>query len=493
MRKLTILTLLTLAVNSFLYSDEEPIILDKDILYWRPAGDDVLLPDLFLEPLLIQYGSDDYISTLYFPLERKTLPSGKAELPDVPGRDEIYMDWTPPSLFLPGTPDRGHNRLTLYGSYPYGSGAVLAGLYDNFHYGAEANYSHKEGLPHWLRGSGGYVAEFQSLEADLAFRSEGGASLLPLSSWSLSPRITDHASLELGALFHGLFTFDSGDSGDTGSGQWLASAYLGGSYSFSLFTAEAGSGALYESDSEAWLFTPELTLSAGWPTERGDWSLKGGVMVELSQDRSPGYYPLAELKYMDYGSWSLSLQGSRREVDRAEVQDYLVYEVYETPRIERYGYYDAGAVLSVNGGSLQSCFAAGWARGDFPRNMSGVLVPEFMTNIYGSADFSWAYRAGRVTEFSCYADYRDKGSLRIFSELRWIRKGGEGSSLALLLRGGDRDILRGYSCFFSDDSDMMAGAGVEAEFKGPLSTALYLDYLPESASLEGRVELGFQF
>ena len=492
MRKLTLLTLLIFA--SFLYAEDEPIVLDKDILYWRPAGEDVQIPDFYLLSPVIKYGPDDYISPLFFPLERKERPLAEEAPEEELTRDEIMFYWTPPSLFMPRTAREHHNTLTLFASHPYGSGLLYEGSFDSFSMAAEANYSHKTGYPHWIKAGAAYSGNFNTVTADFGYRLDEGYRILPLAGW--------HFSTDTGRS--GFLGFKAEGQGSFASGadaEYLVSSAFGGGYRFSGLTLEGRFGAVRQSYEELWFLLPELSLSYARPVTGGDWSLTAGAQAEMavSDDTAagtPGFYPLVEISYMDYGSWSLTLKGIRREVSRSQVNDFLVREVYEPSGpsgMERFAFYDASAELSVTSTRLQSQFEAGWSRGDFPFIASRVIEKNKMTNIYGSASFSWAYRARRVTELSCYADYQDKGSFRFFAEGRWLRKGENGTDLTLLVRGGNREILRGYTGFFDEDSGLSAGTGVEVDFSVPLRSALYLDYLPRSGSFEGRAELSFLF
>lgn len=498
MQKLTILILITLILSSLLYAEDEAIILDRDILYWKPAGPDLLIPDTYLSVEIFKYPEGAFRSTLFFPLKRT---SKKIDLNtnEVFSEQTLLINWIPPSLSIIEEKSRNHS-FTAFSSYPYGSGARFEGGKNIFHYELGANYAHRENYPHWLAAQIAMNGAQHDLDTRFAWRSKESPSLLTAINWDIASSSLKKSKFYGGFSFLSLFPLESPveeieviDSFH----QWKTSADLGAEFKIPLFNTEISlEGEYRDTGTDSYLrISPGLLLNQKIKGKDGDWSLKGGILADIyTGEQSLQYFPQLHIEYMNYGSWSFFMDSESHELDDFLVHRFLTEELYISPETAFYRYHKLGTGFNITETLFQLKMGGGYISGNFPEIENKALISNGRSLFFIDSSFSWNYKAGKVTELNCYADYHDKGSLRFSLESRWRwRKTEEKSSFGFLLRAGNRELLRGYRYFFDDSSDLMTGTGIEIEFLKPLQTAVYMDYLPLNNSIEGCIEITWAY
>jgi hypothetical protein len=494
MQKLTILILITLILSSLLYAEDETIILDRDILYWKPAGPDLLIPDSYISFEILQYPEGAFRSSLFFPLNRspKTIAQDNEK---VFSEQVLLINWTPPSLSTIEEETRNHS-ITAFSSYPYGSGVLLKGGENIFHYELGANYAHGEDHPHWLATGIAVNGTQHNLDTRFAWRSKENPSLLSVIKWDMASSPLKKSELYAGFDFQSLFPLEETAEIDS-LHQWKASADFGAEFKIPLFNTEISmEGEYRESVADSyWRITPELLLNKKYKGKRGDWNLNAGILADIyTGEQSQQYFPQLHIEYMNYGNWSFFLNSESDELDDSLVHHFLTEEVYRSPKTAFYRYHKFGTGFYITENHFQLNMGAGYISGNFPEIENKALISNGISLFFIDSSISWNYNAGKVTELNCYADYQDRGSLRFSLESRWLwSKTEEKSSFGFLLRAGNRELLRGYRYFFDDSSDLMTGVGIEIEFLKPLQTAVYMDYLPLNNSIEGCIELSWAY
>ncbi|MDC7233443.1 MAG: hypothetical protein PQJ58_09425 [Spirochaetales bacterium] len=477
-----------------LSAEEDPIILDRDILYWKPAGPDVLIPDDFFSPEGIRYSGDAFLSSLDVTLKRKDLPVLVFEESGVE-EDELILNWTPPALFTVNEIKRNHS-LKAFSSYPYGSGLLLKGGGDLFFYETGGNYAHRSDAPHWLKGSAGIDNSVHSLGGHFAWRETVDTYFLSLAQWSSEISALSGNTLKGAADFQSVYA--PGSSGEMH--QWRAAASAGGQVQLSsmVLTSNLESEFTHYQSGREWRLSPELRIGKRYPLIKGNWSVEAGLLADIYSDLSKvRYYPQLSLEYMKYGSWSLFLSSESDSLDPEILHSFLTEEIYSVSELDFYRNTTLKAGFSVNRAKWHINGEGGYLYAVVPELRDSVLQSDLKQLFFADTAVSWKYNDRRVTELSCYADYEDTGRYRYLLENRWsfsaAGDAGKDHTTVLLLRTGNRELVRGYPSVFNTASDRLWGAGIELDFTVPLKASVFMDYLPRNSKTEVYAELRWYY
>ncbi len=494
MQKLTIPTLIFLLLAAVLSAeDDREILMDKEILYWRPQGADIPLPEVFFSPPMIFYPYGAWKTDLspVFEISEDEIPPERA------GTEEISFSspgWEPPGLSLNGEDKSRRNRLRLYASKPYGTGIQAAGDGGNFGYELEANGSVDEDYPHWGRlsfngkpGAFGFSMEagvrnidelrmLSLLEAEASFGSEdAGQSLAMRWKSDSAERNDESANTSWGAL-----------------GAWDVNLFSGDSLGLD---AGLEGDCLREMSCYSWRITPELLLHSTRSLTGGDLDIKGGLLTDLypGEPGDSAYFPTLTLLFRRYSEFSIAVKYTNESMDEKALLGFLLKEPPVSGDFGFYRWHRGSLSWAGRIGSGRASFEGGVRFGEMPQLDDGLLAPDGALVLFSKAEWTQPAGKGMVTEFTLFADYEDRGSFRFLLTGGWVFNRPDGRIYALTLRGGDRLIVRGYETVLNDSSDLLTGAGGAAEFSPLLKLEGNLDYVPRKGEWEGALSLVFRY
>ncbi len=489
MQKLTILILITLAMTSTISADDDPILLERDIFYWKPAGPDIPIPDIFLHPEIISYPSPVFSDVFTHPelLPDAPVPSAAGEI-TISGTASALPDWTPPGLSLPD--HSGEVSFDVKGFYPYGYGGVFSVQNDPVSFELSANYDPGENYPGWI----GTVVEAdlprQEVSGAAAWRKLGEQQFLSRirwsgssggSIWSLDPDL--HFSEVL----------------DTPSGEHSLAA--GGSVSairitpFFHFSLNLGSEYLVNSSIETWNINPGLTAEKIIPLIPGDLSLTAGILTDIrTEDLHFDYYPEFKIMLRKHGEFSVFIETSGSGTDEIELFRFLLEEPGLAPEILFYRGQETRAGLHFTLQGIRGYTAAGMNRGEMPVVSEGIIRIEDGTVFYSEIDLSGQFINRIIMEINSCADYLDRGKLRYLGRYSMVYKGKSAFPfLSFDIHSGNRELVRGYRNFYYTDSDILYGTGLGVALSEHLKVDFSLDYAFPSARIEGGGTLSYSY
>ena len=489
MQKLTTFILIfLLLVTSLSAEDDQEILLDKEILYWRPQGADLSLPEVFYSPPMTSYPYGAWKTSLtpvlVYPEEAAPTESGE--------RTELSFtapDWQPPGLSLDGEEESRRNRLRLYASKPYGTGLLAQGGYEYFGYEIEANRAVDEDSPHWGR---------------LALEGTPG----PIRFTAVSGVRRDDRSRLLTRLGGGVTFGSEGAEQRLGLG-WKSdipeldggierSAWgVRGGYGIRFFPAslqlDMGLEGEYLSDMifPDLRLSPDLSLKRSFSLPEGDLVAQAGALVDIYPDNpdDSGLFPSLTLSYLCYDDFSLGLNYANESMDEETLMGFLLKEPPAVGELGFYRWHRGSLNWAGRLGRGRASLEGGVRFGDMPRLEDERLFPERLFLVFGEAEWSLPAHKGRVTEIMVYADYEDTGSLRFLLSGGWTLTALSGRTYELGLRGGDRGIVRGYEVLVDDSSDLLTGVTGGVGFSALLKLEGNLDYVPRKGLWEGSLSL----
>ncbi|QEN07661.1 hypothetical protein EXM22_06530 [Oceanispirochaeta crateris] len=494
MQKLTILILITLVLSSYLYAENDPIILDRDILYWRPAGPDIEIPDVFYHPPLSLELENSELSSLFYPLspgphEQQSDAQSRSE-PESDDLQGLTLDWKAPVLNT-GTGDVTHaHTIGIAFDEPYGSSLLFEAARGGFLYDLEGNYSHNSGYPSWIASRFFLEQEEQSLSASLSIRSNQAVGIASYLKWDGFPQgDTGSYGMQAGVRL----------SSTNDSKTYDLAAHGGLSHGFSihslLFIPSLAAAITGIPEKESWKIVPGFTFEDTLVLKQGDFTFSAGLLSEISPfDSSIKYFPEVSLLYRVHGLFSVFAETSEAELSDALYQQFLTREIYSWSENTYYRWQQSKVGLHFTRREIQGYTAAGFKQGDLPLLVDEKLMPVRMSLLFYEMGFSWEIRGGIITEINSYADHSDKGKFRFMGINSWIFPGeGLVDHYSFLLRSGNRDLLRGYQDILSESSEILAGIGTSIEFVSSLSFNFYLDCPISEFTLEGGTGISFSY
>lgn len=468
--------------------DDREILLDKEILYWRPQGADVSLPEVFYSPPLEAYPFGAWKTSL-----APVLAFAEEAVPPESGdRAELSFsapNWQPPGLSLDGEEQSRRNRVRLYASRPYGTGLLAQGGNEGFGYEIEGNRAADGDYPHWGRlALDGTPGPFR-FRAVSGVRRDERSRLLTLfeGAVSLAAPGTEQ-SIGLGW---------KSDSPRLGEGAGESAWGVRGDYGLILFPASLQLGLGLEGEYLTDMSFPDLRLSPDcslkrtFSLSRGDLVAQGGVLADIYPEspEDSGFFPSLKLSYLRYDDFSLGLNYANESIDE---EAFLGFLLREPPAAAEFGFYRwHRASLSWAGrlGRGRASLEGGGRFGEMPHLEDGLLFAEDRFLVFGEAEWALPSGKGSVTEIMLYADYEDTGSLRFHLRGGWLHTAPSGRVYELGLRGGDRGIIRGYEFLLDDSSELLTGVTGGIAFSEPLKLEGNLDYVPRKDRWEGSLSL----
>jgi hypothetical protein len=492
MQKLTILILITLILSSLLYAEDEPILLDRDILYWRPAGPDIEVPDVFHHPQATPYSEELSKSPLFFPLHFKELSviPDDMSISDLSVSPDQTLGWIPPALNteVPGrTP---FSSLGLSFSHPYGTGFFWETSRDALTFDLRGNISHVQNYPSWIGGSFRMKDPDQLFSAALSYRATDQDRVFSLINW-------EGSSEPFGLMMTSRAGFKSSSVLDLQQNDLYPSAGLTLDTSVDeLHMAASLDGlSLIQKNISFWRITPEFSVDNTYPLAKGDFSFSTGLLTDLYlAEFHIQYFPEITLRYRNHGRVSVFLETSSKDLPDEEIYRFLTQEKYNEAGYQTYRWQDSRVGFHFTSKDFQGYTTAGFKQGDMPLVRSGGLISMNKTVPYAGMDITWQLNRGIVTELNSYADYQDKGKLRFEGMNRWIfERPGSIHQISVFFHGGNRELLRGYRNLYFYDSDLLAGIGSEIEFHSSLKINFYLDTVLSEPALEGGSGVSFSY
>ena len=107
--------------------EKNDILVDKEILYWRPQGADIVLPEVFYTPALVPFPYGAWKTSL---VPELSLPEEEEPFSESREQKDLSFtapEWEPPGLTLNGEKNSRRNGIELYASKPYGIGVEAWG------------------------------------------------------------------------------------------------------------------------------------------------------------------------------------------------------------------------------------------------------------------------------------------------------------------------------------------------------------------------------
>jgi len=490
MEKLTILIAITLTLISPLSADDESIVLDHDILYWKPAGPDIELPDVFYHPVLPPYDAAVFDDNFISSIPPKAASQNSISALKGPGDSEpVVLRWEPPELNLQSPGFDG--SIDLFGSFPYGIGVALRGEDALFSYETAASFMPWNEYPQWARGAVRFDNTNQFVSGSTGWRHDERHQIISFFQWK-GETGGQGWNFGSGFQFRNIIVPD-----ETGNAAWAATGsltadgdrlplHLTGSLEGEYFS-RSGTG--------RWRVSPEISAMNVLPLSSGDITYSFGGRTDIyTYDFKIRYFPEGKIMFRNHGSFSVFLESKGQGLDKDERFKFLVEEPGFEPDVSYFYWQKSQAGFHFTLPRFQGYTAAGLNRGPMPLISTGRLISEDRTLLFSEINLNWQLIRRIIMEINSYADYQDGGKYRFLGNFRMaFGDSNKFPSYVLALHTGNRELLRGYQNFYYAESDILYGIGFDLEISKFLKVNSSLDYSVSSAHLEGGATFSYSF
>ncbi len=455
--------------------------INRDILYWRAAEPDILLPDVFYHPRPFRHPPYAWKSPFRFrpsgrpflfdfqqASERGIQKGGEDDSGDfrdsgeLPGGKEgmeasavqMGKEWEPPALALPKGKMRPAGQIKAALFTPPGMAFFASGTYGLLSYATNILYAMDSPKPWNLREGMPDRQVFGRL--GLEGREWNGAAAV---SWE-------------------------GDAPVWG---------FAGSYGFKAYPGDfmvegRAEGAFLQGIPERnFRLSPYMSLGKVPSLGPGDLEWQGAVLCDFYPSSEPGFdfFPSFIIRYRDYSVFSAYLKMDNVVWEEPVFTKSMVRDraLKGFPGFFRRYRVEAGTIW--NDEKFFFSLKSGCEWGNLPMLKGKVW--------FSAGEFLWNFIQGMKVKTEGGLNISGDGEGRFFLLHRWTFPGRGIKDWSLQFRGGQRSMFTALVPENLGGEDILAGLGGGVGFSESLQWEVYMDYVLQKQNIEGETALIFRY